>query len=135
MGLSNRTKFILLGLAAVLLVVAAVWSVQLAKDDTLAHLAEELNAFGYSLEGEDIYVLGESRGISIAEVLAGTDLTEAVAASRAAGVPSDVNAVGDIVAMLANTEAGVITLYLRNEAIELCFIQTDEGQVLPLGES
>ena len=45
------------------------------------------------------------------------------------------NAVGDIVAMLANTEAGVITLYLRNEAIELCFIQTDEGQVLPLGES
>ena len=132
MGLSNRTKFILLGLAAVLLVVAAVWSVQLAKDDTLAHLAEELNAFGYSLEGEDIYVLGESRGISIAEVLAGTDLTEAVAA---AGFPSDVNAVGDIVAMLANTEAGVITLYLRNEAIELCFIQTDEGQVLPLGES
>ena len=129
MGLSNRTKFILLGLAAVLLVVAAVWSVQ------LAHLAEELNAFGYSLEGEDIYVLGESRGISIAEVLAGTDLTEAVAASRAAGFPSDVNAVGDIVAMLANTEAGVITLYLRNEAIELCFIQTDEGQVLPLGES
>ena len=131
MGLSNRTKFILLGLAAVLLVVAAVWSVQLAKDDTLAHLAEELNAFGYSLEGEDIYVLGESRDISIAEVLAGTDLTEAVAA----GFPSDVNAVGDIVAMLANTEAGVITLYLRNEAIELCFIQTDEGQVLPLGES
>ena len=63
MGLSNRTKFILLGLAAVLLVVAAVWSVQLAKDDTLAHLAEELNAFGYSLEGEDIYVLGESRCI------------------------------------------------------------------------
>ena len=50
MGLSNRTKFILLGLAAVLLVVAAVWSVQLAKDDTLAHLAEELNAFVYSLE-------------------------------------------------------------------------------------
>ena len=63
--MSNRTKFILLGLAAVLLVVAAVWSVQLAKDDTLAHLAEELNAFGYSLEGEDIYVLGESRDISI----------------------------------------------------------------------
>ena len=139
-GGKGRTRMYVLrfaprGLAAVLLVVAAVWSVQLAKDDTLAHLAEELNAFGYSLEGEDIYVLGESRGISIAEVLAGTDLTEAVAASRAAGFPSDVNAVGDIVAMLANTEAGVITLYLRNEAIELCFIQTDEGQVLPLGES
>ena len=50
-------------MAAVLLVVAAVWSVQLAKDDTLAHLAEELNAFGYSLEGEDIYVLGESLDI------------------------------------------------------------------------
>ena len=135
MGLSNRTKLILFGIALVLLVIAAVWSVQIAKDDALAHLAEELNAFGYSLTGEDIYVLGESRSTTIAAVLAGTDLTEAVAASRAAGFPSDINAEGDIVAMLARTETGVITIYLRNEAIELCFIQTDEGNVLQLGET
>ena len=121
MGLSNRTKLILLGVAVLLLVIAGVWSVQLAENDVLAHLAEELNAFGYTLEGEDIYVLGESRGTSIAEVLEGTDLTEAIAASRAAGFPSDVEAVGDIVAMLAKTEDGVVTLYLRDEAIELCF--------------
>jgi len=132
MGLSNRTKLILLGVAVLLLVIAGVWSVQLAESDVLAHLAE-VNAFGYTLEGEDIYVLGESRGTSIAEVLEGTDLTEAIAASRAAGFPSDVEAIGDIVAMLAKTEDGVVTLYLRDEAIELCFIQTDEGEVLPMG--
>lgn len=131
--MSNRTKLILLGVAVLLLVIAGVWSVQLAESDVLAHLAEELNAFGYTLEGEDIYVLGESRSTSIAEVLEGTDLTEAIAASRAAGFPSDVEAVGDIVAMLAKTEDGVVTLYLRDEAIELCFIQTDEGEVLPMG--
>ena len=51
MGLSNRTKLILLGVAVLLLVIAGVWSVQLAESDVLAHLAEELNAFGYTLEG------------------------------------------------------------------------------------
>lgn len=133
MGLSNRTKLILFGIAVLLLILAAIWSVRLAENDVLAHLAEELNAFGYSLAGEDIYVLGESHGTSIAEVLEGMDLTEAVAASRASGFPSDVDAAGNIVAMLANTDAGVITLYLRDEAIELCFIQTDDGRILPLG--
>ena len=60
MGLSNRTKLILFGIALLLLILAAVWSVHLAENDVLAHLAEELNAFGYSLTGEDIYVLGLS---------------------------------------------------------------------------
>ena len=117
MGLSNRTKLILFGIALVLLVIAAVWSVQIAKDDALAHLAEELNAFGYSLTGEDIYVLGESRSTTIAAVLAGTDLTEAVAASRAAGFPSDVNAEGDIVAMLGHRQQPIYLLQCRKNWI------------------
>ncbi len=133
MGLSNKTRLIFLGAAVLLLAIAAVWSVEIAENDALADIAERLNAFGYSLKSRDIYVLGESRGTSIAAVLEGTDLAEAVAASRAAGFPSDVAAVGDIIAMLAETEQGVITLYLRDTAIELCFIQTESGEILPLG--
>lgn len=132
MELSRRTRYILLGIAAVLLISAIIWGALLSRDDALGDVAAALNGYGYSLSREDIYVLGGAKNTSIGGILGDMDLAEPVAASMQGGFPSDVEAVGDIVAMLVSTQDGVITIYVRDGAIELCFIQTEDGDILPL---
>ena len=132
MKLSRRTRCILLGVAGLMLAAALVWSAFLSKDDALGDVAAALNRYGYSLSREDIYVLGGAKNTSIRAILQNENLAEPVAASVKGGFPSDTEAVGDIVAMLVDTQDGVITAYLRDGVIELCFIQTEEGGILPL---
>ncbi len=131
--MSARTRYALMGLALALLVGAFVWNANLAKRDPLADIALELNAFGYSLTAEDFYVLGGADNASVASLLGEeTGLAQAVEASLACGFPSNVEARGEITALLANTAGGVITVYLRNGSVELCFVQTEAGEVKPL---
>lgn len=131
--MSRKTQFILLGAAALLLAAALVWGSSIKKTDALAHLAEELNQFGFSLVGDDLYVYGEARNTSIRELFPETDISDAVACSLAAGFPSDTDRVGDVLLVLAKVREGVITVYLVNGSTELCFIETETGNVLPLG--
>ncbi|HWQ59127.1 MAG TPA: hypothetical protein VN540_08895 [Clostridia bacterium] len=131
--MNARGRNITLIIAAGLLAVAVLLKLSIAKDDPLADLASEINAYGYDLAAEDFYVLGGAENTTIAALLSeGTDPAPAIAASKACGFPSDVKAMGDITALLANTERGVITVYMRDGGIELCFLQTESGEVLPI---
>lgn len=122
----------LLGVAMMLLVVAIVWSSSIGTRDELQKIAEEINAFGYNFEGEDIYVLGESGDTSIATMLNGDDLDSIISASKEAGFPSDVDAVGDYVVLLIQVDENnnIITLFLRNGVIELGFVQNVDTQAI-----
>ena len=136
--MSARGRNIALIAAGALLFAALIISLTISGTDPLAALAREINAFGYALRADDFYVLGGAKDTTIEQVLltytqeAETDLAPIVAASEACGFPSNVQAVGDITALLARTDAGVIAVYLRDERIELCFLQTEEGEILPL---
>lgn len=129
-----RGRNITLAIAAALLVTAVLLSMDIARDDPLTDLANEINSYGYSLTAEDFYVLGGAEGQSIEQVLSteGTDLTPAVTASRAAGFPADTQTAGDVTALLAKTAQGVLTVYLLNGSIELCFLQTEDGEIEPI---
>lgn len=132
--MSARGRNITLIAAGALLVIALILAVSIAGDDPLADVAEEINAFGYSLTPEDFYVLGGAGDTSIAALLEKdeAELAPVIEASRACGFPSDTLATGDITALLANTDRGVVTVYMRDGNIELCFLQTEEGEILPL---
>lgn len=132
--MSARARNILLAAAALLIAAAVLLSLDVARNDPLADLARELNAYGYSFDAEDFYVLGGAEDASIREVLedSGAGLAPAVAASREAGFPSNVGAAGDITVLLASAEKGVVTIYLRDGEIELCFLQTEDGEILPI---
>ncbi|MEG1548545.1 MAG: hypothetical protein RR232_07365 [Clostridia bacterium] len=121
---SKRARTVILIIAAGLFAAAVIWGLSVSGESELDKLATKLNAFGYSLYGDDLFVVGETKDTSISGLLANVDMTEAVEASRAAGFPSDVTANGDILLMLAELpERDVMTLYLRNGEIEMCFIQ------------
>lgn len=136
--MSARGRNIALIAAGALLIAALAISFTISRADPLSALAREINAFGYALTADDFYVLGGAKDTTIEAVLlaydeaAEADLAPIVAASEACGFPSNVRAVGDITALLARTHAGVIAVYLRGEKIELCFLQTEEGEILPL---
>ncbi|MBE5784492.1 MAG: hypothetical protein E7330_01700 [Clostridiales bacterium] len=131
--MSKKTRLILLGAAALLLVFSLIWGGIIQKNDALSHLAKKLNAFGYALTGDDFYVYGEAQNTSVRALFPEEDLSDALACSLAAGFPSDLDKKGDILLLLAKVEEGVIAAYLIDGSIEFCFIETETGNVLPLG--
>ena len=93
-----------------------------------------MTAIGYTLTEDDLFDVGSFENTTIAEVLAGQDLTQAVEAGITGGFPSDVNATGDIRMLLVTMEnKDIITIFLRDGKIELCFVQRlDDSAIRPL---
>lgn len=134
MEMSKNTKLIVLLAAALLIVCAVLLNGTVSQQSPYRAAVEELTARGYTLTEDDLYDVGSFEDTTIAEVLAGQDLTQAVEASMAGGFPSDVNAVGNIKMLLLTMEnQDIITIFLRDGSIELCFVQRlDDSAVRPL---
>ena len=134
MEMSKNTKLIVLLAAALLIVCAVLFNGAVSQQSPYRAAVEELTARGYTLTEDDLYDVGSFEDTTIAEVLAGQDLTQAVEASMAGGFPSDVNAVGNIKMLLLTMEnQDIITIFLRDGSIELCFVQRlDDSAVRPL---
>ena len=134
MEMSKNTKIIVLLLAALLIVAAVLLNSSVAEHSPYRAAVEELTARGYTLTEDDLFDVGSFEDATIAEVLAGQELTQAVEAGIAGGFPSDVNAAGDIRMLLVTMEdKDIITIFLRNGKIELCFVQRlDDSAVRPL---
>ena len=113
-----------------------VWSSIISKNDPLEAVAAELNAHGYSMRGDDLYILGGKADSTIREVLDGSiDAAEAelmVSAAEQAGFAADMDRRGEVSILLYQCEKGVMTIYLIDGEIELCFIQTQSGEVYPI---
>lgn len=132
--MSARTRTALLIAAAVLIGAALILGLDVTRDDPLAGIAAEINAFGYSLASDDFYILGGATDTTVASLIAEAegDITPVLEASARCGFPCAVDEVGDITVLLAQLDSGVLTLYLRDGAIELAFIQTADGEILSL---
>ena len=119
-----------------IIIAAAVWSSIISKNDPLEAVANELNAHGYSMRGDELYILGGKADSTIREVLSGSeDAAEAelmVSAAKQAGFAADIDRRGEVSILLYQCEKGVMTIYLIDGEIELCFIQTQSGEVYPI---
>ena len=124
MDLKRRKKILLAVLAAVLIAIAAALYFDTEYLGARAEICNRLEEYGYSVSFEEMYVTGESKNVTIRELMEGVDLTAAVEASRAAGFPSDIDSAGEVTVLLAALdEERVITVYTLDGEMELCFIQ------------
>ena len=65
-------------IAVGIIIAAAVWSSIISQNDPLEAVAAELNAHGYSMRGDELYILGGKADSTIREVLDGSiDAAEA----------------------------------------------------------
>ncbi len=132
----EKTKNILMIIAAALLVSAIIMRFQISENDEMAIITNKLSEYGYYISDDSVYIAGDYPNTTISDLLSGIELSQAVNASLESGFPSNIDKRGDIVLILAATKAqDVITLYMLNGEMELCFIQrpnTDE--VFPLGK-
>ena len=55
-----------------------------------------------------------------------------VSAAKQAGFAADMDRRGEVSILLYQCEKGVMTIYLIDGEIELCFIQTQSGEVYPI---
>lgn len=124
MVLSKRAKLIMFVIAVLMLCAAVIWNIYLNEQGDLSKLTNIINAYGYSFDYGDFYAAGSTPDTSIAQLLKDTDLSEAVAASKAAGFPSDIYRVGEVSLLLASlSDTQILTLYAVDGVIELCFLQ------------
>lgn len=131
MEISKGTKVILLIVAALLIVGAVLINGKLTVQSPYRAVVDELTSRGYTMTEDDLYSMGSFNKSSIADVLAGQDLSQAVEASINSGFPSDINAVGDINMLLLTMESGdIITIFLRDGEMELCFVQRLDGSAV-----
>ena len=130
MNMTKGTRIILLSIAALLIAGALLLNASI----TYSGAAKTLREYGYTLDDDDFYNAGSFPDSTIQDILAGQDLSEAVAASIEGGFPSDINARGDIMLLLLTLEnKDVVTVFTRDGKAELCFIQRiSSGEVMPL---
>ena len=122
-------------LLAAALLVAAAFLYFTADESQLEAVCEAVNAYGYAFVPDDWYAAGGQADTTIAALSGGEDLSESEAASKSAGFPSDTERFGEVVLLLGQTENDdVVTVYIVNGTIELCFVQTLDGAIKPLGE-
>lgn len=120
----KHRNILLIASGLVLLAALALWGGLTGKNPN-EPLAAMLRGRGYTVDAEQFYHAGSFQGQSISQVLAGMDLEEAVAASRAGGFPSDVERPGAVELLLCGMGNGdVITLFLLDGQVELCFVQS-----------
>lgn len=134
MNMTKGTRIILLSIAALLIVGALLLNASITENHSYSGAAKTLREYGYTLDDDDFYNAGSFPDSTIQDILAGQDLSEAVAASIEGGFPSDINARGDIMLLLLTLEnKDVVTVFTRDGKAELCFIQRiSSGEIMPL---
>ncbi len=134
MNMTKGTRIILLSIAALLIAGALLLNASITENHPYSGAAKTLREYGYTLDDDDFYNAGSFPDSTIQDILAGQDLSEAVAASIEGGFPSDINARGDIMLLLLTLEnKDVVTVFTRDGKAELCFIQRiSSGEIMPL---
>ena len=130
--MTKKTRLTLMIVALLLLFLVVLWLIFRSSNSELKIIADRINSFGYSFTADDLLVAYDNSNTSIASVLDGVDLDNAVRVSREAGFSSDVDKVGGVTLILANDGDDIITLYLVDGEIELCFVQTIDGDAVSI---
>ena len=132
--INKKRTLLLLIAAAVLLVGALVWRIALEHGSLSSRITRELFEHGYSGAEPELYQHLHTNGTSVRAVFGeATDLSAPVGASKQAGFPADIDRVGEVYCLLADTDDGILTVYVVDEKIELAFIEIPStGEVLPV---
>lgn len=132
--MTKKTRLALLIVAISLLVLVLLWFIFRAPMSSLNKVADAINKFGYDFTADDLLVTYDNAETSISAVLNDVDLSDAVQASKQAGFSSDVSKTGGVTLILASSGDDVITVYLLDGEIELCFIQRPGGEVAAINK-
>mgnify|MGYP001535110384 CR=1 FL=1 len=85
MDISPKHRILLLAVSVAILGLALFWWGRVEEQDPNRPLVELLEARGYQVESQQLYLVGSFPEQSIAQVLTGVELEEAVAASLEGG--------------------------------------------------
>lgn len=130
---NSKRTIVLLAVAGALLIGALVWRVALESRSLSSRIVRSLSEHGLTVDAASLYQHEHRKDTSIAQMMEGTELSGAVAASKAAGFPADIDRAGEVYCILANMDSGVLTLFVVDEEIELAFIQLPgSDEVIPI---
>ena len=107
MDISPKHRLLLLAISVAILGLALFWWGRVEEQDPNRPLVELLESRGYQVESQQLYLVGSFPEQSIAQVLTGVELEEAVAASLEGGFPSRVDAVGEVTCCYAPWGTGM----------------------------
>ncbi len=132
--MEHSTRNSLLIAALVLLVLAIALRMLIGGASLADEVASELKKHGCSIASDALYQQSYSRQSSIAELMEGVSLDEAIEASLSAGFPSNTEREGELYLLLAQLDdERVLTVFIIDEQIELAFIQkVGSDEVLPI---
>lgn len=137
MRFDDKTRRVVFAVALCIIVLCTVWMLVRGTTSERNKVCGMLNEYGYSFYEDDLLIAFDSADTTIKEVLADNteaDMEKAVSVSKQAGFRSDVEKRGGVTLMLAHDGTDVITLYLVDGEAELCFIETQDNEIKPLGE-
>lgn len=123
--MNNSTRNTLMVIALIILIVAIVLRIIAGNNSLSEKISSELKQHGCAISSEDLYQQSYAKNISIAALMEGIDLNDAVEVSRNSGFPSDIEKEGEVYLLLAQLDdENILSVFIVNEKIELAFIQT-----------
>ncbi len=122
--MESSSRNALLIAALVILVIAITLRLVAGGTSLAEEVTAELKKHGCMISSDELYQQSYAKASSIAEIMTGIDLEDAIAASQRAGFPSDTERQGEIYLLLAKLDdEHVLTVFVVDEAVELAFIQ------------
>ena len=121
--MTKRTKNGVYIVAGVLLIVALVWHMLLARNGFGTQVAREINAFGYAISADDIYPAGSWENTSIRELLPDENLSAAVLASKQVSLNADIDRRGQVALLLVHIGEETLSFFYVEGTLELAFSQ------------
>ena len=130
----RKRALVMLIIAGALLLGALVWSVLLSKNGFTAGVARQLAEHGVNVRADELTQHSFKSGTSVRELLGEENAAKAAEASRLSGFPSDIERTGKVACLIAEADGGVLTVYVVDDDVELAFIQTVDGELLPAAD-
>lgn len=110
--------------ALVILAAAAVLRIAVGGTSLAEEVTAELKKHGCTISSDELYQQSYAKASSIAGLMEGIDISDAVSASQRAGFPSDAEREGEVYLLLARIDdEHVLTVFVVDETVELAFIQ------------
>ena len=136
MTLSKNTKTALAIFAASVLLLCIIWAFTRGRNTERNRICDFLAQYGYQATEDDLLFAYDERDTSIGKALDIADeaeLNRLIDASKAGGFPSDTEKIGGVTLILAHFGEDTVYMYMLDGEFELCFVQTNSGEIKKLG--
>lgn len=133
MNVSEKTRRIVLITALVIIVLCIAWTLFRGLSSERMRICRFLKGYGYDIYEDDLLFAYDDRDTTIRNAIgADKDISEALAASKKGGFPSDVDRRGGVTLVLATDGTDSVLLYMLDGEFELCFVESADGEIREL---